>query len=750
MLKKKWKKRNLVIGFLIVIAAVTIGICISNPKFVFMEIDTVKSEEFPKNRQEAVGEITSNVNIRQTIKCKEDVFTGFQLLFATYGRQNTCHLTVVLTDTSADQVMEVWNVDAANLTDNEYYPFSLTEPLQNVRDREFQISIFSEDASEGNAVTLWKNSDTSYQDGNLYQNDIETTGNLGVILEYQGEKISYRNTKNVINLMIYLCILSAIVYWVILGFVKLIKQRKNVLKFLRKYKKNIGIHLGCVIVLFLLSLAIEAGYSRFVIQNKNSMGTYFNWCRWLFILSVLSVIYSFVLYYKNYLKKIETVFLLSLLILGSMFAIVQPVTTLVSWDDEIHYQNVINTSYLTKYKYTEADNRMITRVYPVTFSFSEAKEQKKDINTIYDGDIIREENYKNYNIFYNSVGYLPASLVHMLLRNLPVPFTYLFVLGRLANVVVYAFVVSLAMKKLQWGKMMMGAIALFPTCVFLASNYSYDYWVTAFVMLGFGYLFGELQQPHKKIEPKDMILMLVSFFIGMGPKAIYFPLILLCFALKKEKFSSERQCKYFRIAVIGTTVVILATFMLPFISQGPGVGDIRGGSDINATEQVKFILTHPFQYTKILLNFLFGTYLRIENSGEYTNLIAYLGKSSFSIISMAVLIFTIFFDRRKEERNILNLKFRGSVWILAFATVSLVATALYISFTPVGLGTINGCQWRYLIPVLFPVVYCFGSNFITKKASVMLNEKKINILCMGVSFFILAASIWEVCVQKYY
>ena len=34
----------------------------------------------------------------------------------------------------------------------------------------------------------------------------------------------------------------------------------------------------------------------------------------------------------------------------------------------------------------------------------------------------------------------------------------------------------------------------------------------------------------------------------------------------------------------------------------------------------------------------------------------------------------------------------------------LVATALYVSFTPVGLATVNGCQTRYVIPVLVPAL----------------------------------------------
>ena len=44
------------------------------------------------------------------------------------------------------------------------------------------------------------------------------------------------------------------------------------------------------------------------------------------------------------------------------------------------------------------------------------------------------------------------------------------------------------------------------------------------------------------------------------------------------------------------------------------------------------------------------------------------------------------------------------ILLLSFASIFLVALALYVSFTPVGLNWVNGCQTRYLEPLLFPVL----------------------------------------------
>ena len=46
---------------------------------------------------------------------------------------------------------------------------------------------------------------------------------------------------------------------------------------------------------------------------------------------------------------------------------------------------------------------------------------------------------------------------------------------------------------------------------------------------------------------------------------------------------------------------------------------------------------------------------------------------------------------------------------LFFALICLVATSLYIAYTPVGYETIQGCQPRYIIPLLLPLLLVIAS-----------------------------------------
>ena len=64
--------------------------------------------------------------------------------------------------------------------------------------------------------------------------------------------------------------------------------------------------------------------------------------------------------------------------------------------------------------------------------------------------------------------------------------------------------------------------------------------------------------------------------------------------MPKRKFEDAKQRKIFYAMVIGASLFLMATFVMPMIIGGPGTGDARGGADVNATEQVKFILNNPF------------------------------------------------------------------------------------------------------------------------------------------------------------
>ena len=67
-----------------------------------------------------------------------------------------------------------------------------------------------------------------------------------------------------------------------------------------------------------------------------------------------------------------------------------------------------------------------------------------------------------------------------------------------------------------------------------------------------------------------------------------------------NKFKDKKQRKIYYAIIIGTAIFLMMTFLLPMLINSPGTGDSRGGSDVNSTEQIKYILSNPLEYSDTL------------------------------------------------------------------------------------------------------------------------------------------------------
>lgn len=159
---------------------------------------------------------------------------------------------------------------------------------------------------------------------------------------------------------------------------------------------------------------------------------------------------------------------------------------------------------------------------------------------------------------------------------------------------------------------------------------------------------------------------------------------------------------------------LILSFVLPFINSD-GTGDARGGSEVNSFEQAHFILSCPLQYTEILLRFL-RRYLSPDLIAMNLTSFAYLEAAPEYWIYLILLGILAFTDKNGRDYAISGgWKCKWLMLGILFGTVCLFATALYVAFTPVGMNTINGCQPRYLFPLLFPAMMLIGSQRIENR-----------------------------------
>ena len=127
-----------------------------------------------------------------------------------------------------------------------------------------------------------------------------------------------------------------------------------------------------------------------------------------------------------------------------------------------------------------------------------------------------------------------------------------------------------------------------------------------------------------------------------------------------------------------------------------------------------YILHNPFIYAKDLLKFIIS-YLSPFNVSGYMVHFAYFGVGSGAMIILALLVIVTITDKNEYDGISSSWIVRAVNLLIFGGSIVLIATALYISYTPVGSHVINGCQPRYLIPLLFPLLSVIGYSNVKNK-----------------------------------
>lgn len=467
------------------------------------------------------------------------------------------------------------------------------------------------------------------------------------------------------------------------------------------YKQLLILFAGYAVIA-IISSGIEFLLTKAII-GPDFFGGYFNHSRFFFISASISVVYTLFIYRNDLGQKPEKAIFWILMLTGTMMIISSPLSH-NSWDIDSHFKWAMNASYVGKSYYGEATS---------SFVFDPANTLLRDNGSF---DSLVNLNYGE--TFLSSVQNADTLISHRLSgifiavsRLFGATFFEQFLCGEFAILFIYAVLCYFAMKKLKSGKMILACIVLFPTNLLLATNYSYDTWITAFAMLGMAYFISELQQPDKPISTKDTIIMCACFGVACIPKLIYAPILLFPFFLRKRCFKKRDYRKYYLICLISLLALLLLLFLRSF-TELSGHGDIRGGS-VNPHQQLKFILTEPFNYAKILLNFL-KDYLSIKFMQRYITFLAYYGLGSGAGVFITILFITAVTDKSKLDSFKRGAISETYAVLLYFGLAALIATALYISFTPVREQTIHGCQARYLTPLLFPLFAFIGNPGLLK------------------------------------
>ncbi len=468
-------------------------------------------------------------------------------------------------------------------------------------------------------------------------------------------------------------------------------------------------------------------------SNKFSFNKY----RMFFCISLFSLLYLFIFEKKVY-NKIEYVFVVYTLLFGLMVMIYsQP--RFGSWDEKIHFESAYSLAYGEQIQWTEG----ISAVQQAGIMGCNTKEEFKELRDyINSSGTLTAYTERKDSILpsYKVLAYIPQALFLRIGISLNLPFTYIYILGKFGNLLLYVFVMFWAIHLAKSKKILLTFVAMMPTSIFLASSYTYDTVVFSFITLGCVLWANEFFYPKAKKDVRELILMILLFVIGCFSKAVYIPLILILLILPIVKQKSKKKKAIFWIGLLIVFALVMMTFVLPTLTSTVTKnvsfgGDARGG-DTGVVRQIISMIKHPWASIKLMLssvvqldNFRNLGYAEADN--YFFGNLMFLNFASHGILNdkwclvwIPIFVLLMFYREpgEKIEQNRMRTWDMIVIAVAGIGTIFLIWLALYLDFTPIGEDYISGVQARYYLPLVY-----FGVSLIrTKKISIQCDRVKLS------------------------
>jgi len=476
-------------------------------------------------------------------------------------------------------------------------------------------------------------------------------------------------------------------------------------------------------------------YSIYDMHIDNQIN--FNYVSFILIYLLINCVF-FLLFHNGKLEKIENKFLLVGLSLGLMLLFGFNRITGVSWDEQIHFHNVHKLSYGDEVNWSESTRNLYELKIP--FYKYDTIEERIAVNNYLNEkhkDIVKTEE-NNYKLAYNNSIYLPMSIVYKINDLLGVPLIINLYLTCFTNLLIYILLIYYAIKIIPIYKRLLFCIGIIPTELFMATRFSYDPLIVGLITLSLAIFIYEYVNKNKKLSFKNCLICILAMILGSFPKAIYIPLLLLLILLPNTKFDNNKKALKFKIGIILIVGAIMATFVLPTVTNPSSGGDIRGGNT-SMSGQLSIIKNNPLGFAEVFENNAGDLFIeRLIGVGTMFSF-AYNGniKKTNLIWIFTIVFIYLFFTDRYNLKNKFDWKYRLWNLLIIFGIISMIWLSMYLSFTPVGSLTINGVQGRYFIPILLPLLICLNVSGIKNDIKVEKYDLYVSLILFITVYFMI-------------
>ena len=469
--------------------------------------------------------------------------------------------------------------------------------------------------------------------------------------------------------------------------------------------------------------------------------------RFLFFMVTAFVLMMLYCFRNAWMDKPENIFLIFSISIGTLFVVVNPFIK-SGWDEDVHftrvYEHPIMHRAVENFEVKDfLDGKVVSWPYNPPHSKEEKSEYSARLNMYgdykdeyalgYKKENLSKKSYSIYDIAYlNQVAGVKIGEI------LNLDFQYVYMLGRWFNIIEYSLLMFFAVKILKHGKRLLSIIALMPTPMFIAVNYAYDPFVTGCLSIAVAIIINELADNKNKIKNKNIVIFLLFMALGCLPKAVYIPLVLLGMLLGKDKFNSKKQKIIFRVSVVAEFLLLMSTFVLPsLIAKNNSNTDSRVPGT-NVGKQLGYIFAYPVNYAMTMINEFRKTFMDYTFGKSIYGLLGHLKQTPFVPLIVALICFVIITDKYGGKDVVFDIRQKIGISVVLVMIVSLIWTALYLSFNTVGSDKIVGVQGRYYIPFILLFYLMFG----TGKIKNTIKPRTYNLIIYTTSALILLGTIY--------
>lgn len=194
--------------YLYYVIVVLVIICVSG---VYANVDKkvpIYDVEVDTSNYGNMGELVEDVVVQQEFVCTKPVLDGISIKCATFGNVLTSTYEYQLIDAETSEVLRDGIIQSEMIQNSRYYTFEF-EQLENCQNRRLVLCLESDDATSGNAITVY-NVPKGEEDAQLRLNSDSLENNT----------LAMRTISHMFDVETFICVVFCLLYLYI--FVKVL------------------------------------------------------------------------------------------------------------------------------------------------------------------------------------------------------------------------------------------------------------------------------------------------------------------------------------------------------------------------------------------------------------------------------------------------------------------------------------------------------------------------------------------------